>query len=179
MFYDSLQNKPAVILKRYKKTDATVSLSVIEKTHALLRSALNQAVIGEYIPNNPADRVTLPKYRPKTRTVWSSSDTQRALDGCSDPILHTAILLALGCSMRIGEIWGLTWDCVDFFDESITKGTAHVLINKELKRCQKDSLKALAHHGRSKVIFTFPEWKQTTSTTLLVLKSPKTKSSSQ
>lgn len=45
LFYDSLQDKPAVVLKGRKKTDACVSRSVIEKTHALLRSALNQAVI--------------------------------------------------------------------------------------------------------------------------------------
>lgn len=45
VFYDFLQDKPAVILKGHKKTDATVCLSVIEKTHALLRSALKQAVI--------------------------------------------------------------------------------------------------------------------------------------
>ena len=166
VFYDSLQDKPAVILKGHKKTDATVSLSVIEKTHALLRSALNQAVIWEYIPNNPADRVTLPKYHPQTRTVWSSSEAQRALDCCSDPVLHITMLLSLGCSMRIGEILGLTWDCVDFSDESIADGTAHVLINKELKHCQKDSLADLSRRGRSKVIFTFPEWKQTTSLTV-------------
>ena len=177
LFYDSLQDKPAVVLKGHKKTDATVSLSVIEKTHALLRSALNQAVKWEYISSNPAERVTLPKYRSAERDVWSASEAQYALDCCSDPILHTAMLLALGCSMRIGEILGLTWDCVDFSDESIHDGTAHVFVNKELKRCQKDSLNALAHRGRSQVIFTFPEWKQTDSTTSLVLKSPKTESS--
>lgn len=177
LFYDSLQDKPAVILKGHKKTDATVSLSVIEKTHALLRSALNQAVKWEYISSNPAERVTLPKYRPAERDVWSASEAQYALDCCSDPVLHTAMLLALGCSMRIGEILGLTWNCVDFSDESIHDGTAHVFVNKELKRCQKDSLEALAHRGRSQVIFTFPEWKQTDSTTSLVLKSPKTESS--
>ena len=177
LFYDSLQDKPAVILKGHKKTDATVSLSVIEKTHALLRSALNQAVRWEYISSNPAERVTLPKYRSAERDVWSASEAQYALDCCSDPVLHTAMLLALGCSMRIGEILGLTWNCVDFSDESIHDGTAHVFVNKELKRCQKDSLEALAHRGRSQVIFTFPEWKQTDSTTSLVLKSPKTESS--
>ena len=49
LFYDSLQDKPAVVLKGHKKTDATISLSVIEKTHALLRSALNQAVTWGYV----------------------------------------------------------------------------------------------------------------------------------
>lgn len=177
VFYDSLQDKPAVVLKGHKKTDATVSLSVIEKVHALLRSALNQAVIWEYIPNNPAERVTLPKYRPAARVVWSASEAQHALDCCTDPVLEIAMLLALGCSMRIGEILGLTWDCVDYSDESLQDGTAHVRVNKELKRCQKDSLEALARRGRSQVMFTFPEWKQTHSTTSLVLKSPKTESS--
>ena len=76
LFYDSLQDKPAVVLKGHKKTDACVSRSVIEKTHALLRSALNQAVIWEYIPSNPALRVTLPKYQPQERTVWSAGEAQ-------------------------------------------------------------------------------------------------------
>lgn len=62
--------------KSYKKTDACVSRSVIEKTHALLRSVLNQAVIWEYIPSNPALRVTLPKYQPQERTVWSAGEAQ-------------------------------------------------------------------------------------------------------
>ena len=84
LFYDSLQDKPAVVLKGHKKTDACVSRSVIEKTHALLRSALNQAVIWEYIPSNPALRVTLPKYQPQERAVWSASEAQRALDACTD-----------------------------------------------------------------------------------------------
>ena len=177
LFYDSLQDKPSVVLKGHKKVNATVSPSVIEKTHALLRSALNQAVKWEYITNNPAERVTLPKYHSAERDVWSASEAQYALECCSDPILHTAMLLALGCSMRIGEILGLTWDCAIITDESIQDGSAHVFINKELKRCQKDSLNALAHRGRSQVTFTFPEWKQTNSTTSLVLKSPKTRSS--
>ena len=177
LFYDSLQDKPAVVLKGHKKTDATISLSVIEKTHALLRSALNQAVTWGYISVNPAERVTLPKYKCGTREVWSASEALHALDCCTDPVLEMAMLLALGCSMRIGEILGLTWDCVDTSEESIQDGTAHVQVTKELKRCQKDSLEALGRRGRSKVIFTFPEWKKTQSTTSLVLKSPKTESS--
>ena len=96
LFYDSLQDKPAVVLKGHKKTDACVSRSVIEKTHALLRSALNQAVIWEYIPSNPALRVTLPKYQPQERTVWSASEAQQALDSCTDPVLKLCMLLALG-----------------------------------------------------------------------------------
>lgn len=79
--------------------------------------------------------------------------------------------------MRVGEILGLTWDCVDISEDAIRAGTACVRINKELKRCQKDSLAALERRGRSTVLLTFPEWKQTGSSTSLVLKAPKTESS--
>ena len=61
--------------------------------------------------------------------------------------------------MRVGEILGLTWDCVDISEDAIRAGTACVRINKELKRCQKDSLAALERRGRSTVLLTFPEWK--------------------
>lgn len=177
VFYDSLQDKPAVVLKGHKKTDATVSLSVIEKTHALLRSALSQAVTWEYIKTNPAERVTLPKYRPKTRDVWTPSEAQRALDAaltpCFIPLCYSPWVALCG-SVRF---WGLHGIVLISLRRSIMDGTAHVTINKELKRCQKDSLEALSKRGRSKVIFIFPEWKQTESSTSLVLKSPKTESS--
>lgn len=177
IYYDSLQDKPAVILKGHTKTDSTISACVISKIHALLRSALNQAVVWEYIKTNPAERATLPKYRSKPRTVWSPAEAQYALECCTDPMLNAAMQLALGCSMRIGEILGLTWDCVDYSDEAIENGTARVEIVKELKRCDKSSLDALECRKRSAVVFTFPEQKQTGTTTSLVLKAPKTESS--
>lgn len=176
-FYNSLQDKPAIVLKGHKQTDKTISLQVIEKVHALLRSALTQAVTWGYISINPANNVTLPKYKPQPREVWSPEQAQQALELCTDSILRLAMLLALGCSMRIGEILGLTWDCVDMSETSMERGTACVCINKELKRCQKQSLIDLERRGHSDVIFAFPEKKQTGSTTSLVLKSPKTDSS--
>lgn len=142
-----------------------------------MRSALNQAVAWGYISANPATNVTLPKCKSKPREVWTVEQAQEALALCTDCILHLAMLLALGCSMRIGEILGLTWDCVDIGGASIQQGTAFVHINKELKRCQKQSLSDLEHRGHSDVILTFPEQKQTGSTTSLVLKAPKTDSS--
>ena len=175
-FYNSLQDKPAVVLKGHKDTDKTISPHVIEKIHALMKSALNQAITWGYIQTNPAANITLPKAKSQAREVWTPDQAQQALDLCNDPILHLAMLLALGCSLRIGEILGLTWDCVDMTNESIANGTAGIYINKELKRCDKSSLGDLKRRGRSTVLFTFPELKQGAKTSL-VLKDPKTASS--
>ena len=175
-FYNSLQDKPAVILKGHKATDKTISPHVIEKIHALLKSALNQAITWGYIQTNPAANITLPKVKSQPREVWTPEQAQEAIDHCDDPVLRLAMLLALGCSLRIGEILGLTWDCVDITEESIANGTAGIYINKELKRCDKSSLDDLKRRGRSTVLFTFPDLKQGAKTSL-VLKDPKTASS--
>ena len=177
IFYDELQDKPAIILKGHTKTDARISPSVIQRIHVLLRSALNTAVRWGYIPTNPAEHVTPPEYHKKERLVWTAEEALHALECCKDRILRLAMLLALACSMRIGEILALQWDHVFCSDEDIEKGIARVQIDKELKRCKVESLKALEGRGRDKIIFRFPDWKQTGSTTVLVLKLPKTESS--
>lgn len=175
-FYNSLQDKPAVILKGHKATDKTISPHVIEKIHALMKSALNQAITWGYIQTNPAANITLPKAKSQAREVWTPAQAQQAIDLCADPVLRLAMLLALGCSLRIGEILGLTWDCVDATEESVANGTAGIYINKELKRCDKSSLDDLKRRGRSTVLFMFPDLKQGAKTSL-VLKDPKTASS--
>lgn len=142
-----------------------------------MKSALNQAITWGYIQTNPAANITLPKAKSQPREAWTPNQAQTAIDLCNDPALRLAMLLALGCSLRVGEILGLTWDCVDITEESAANGTAGIYINKELKRCDKSSLEALKRRGRSNVIFTFPDWKQGATKTSLVLKDPKTASS--
>lgn len=176
-YYDLLQSKPAVVLKGHKVKNKTVSPDVIEKVHGLLRSAFNQAVRWGYVEINVVASAKPPKHKSKKREVWSSDTSKKALEICDDPILLPVMLLAIGCTTRIGEILGLTWDCVKASEEDVLNGTATVHINKELKRCNKDSLKELEAKGRSDVIFTFPESKQTGCKTALVLKPPKTESS--
>ena len=176
LFYDSLQDQPAVVLKGHLKKDQMISPSVILKIHALMRGAFRKAVAWKYITVNPAENVTLPKYSSKERASWSASEVKYALAICENPVLKLAMLLALGCSMRIGEILGLTWDCVELSSEALEAETASLSITKELRRCQKSSLEALEKRGRNKTLFVFPTWKQTDCTTALVLKPPKTES---
>lgn len=178
LYYSALLDKPAVILKGHKNTSKKVSPQVIEKIHTLLRSAFNQAVAWGYIQTNPALNAAPPKYQHTSRQVWTTNKAQKAVELCENPSLRLSILLALGCSMRIGEILGLTWNHVNISEESIQSGNASVLIDQELKRCDKISLADLERRGGSKVLFIFPEWKKSKPCkTSLVLKAPKTASS--
>lgn len=171
-FYLELLTTPAVVLKGHKDTGRTISYSVIEKLHRTLRAAFGQAVKWGYLTSNPAINANVPKIEHKPRPVWTPAQAQEAIMACKDSNLKMCLLLAVGCSLRVGEILGLQWDCVHLADGN--KSTLEV--KQELKRCDKEVLSVLSARGRSDVFFTFPETKAN-SKTVLVLKKPKTKSS--
>lgn len=165
-------------MKGREDEENLISFSVIEKVHAIIRSSLNQALRWDYLRGaNPAMAVELPRQKKKQRDAWTDSEASYALSLCDDPILKLCMFLALGCSMRIGEILGLTWDCVHMESELIQNDEAFLTVEKELRRVTKKSMDALRMNGRDDVFLTFPEWKKTNCTTSLVLKSPKTESS--
>ena len=141
--------------------------------HKLLRSAFNQAVKWEMMSRNPVLNATLPKEEHEVREIWTLETLLHALEVCDDEILSLAINLAFSCSLRMGELLGLTWDCIDVSEKSIKENTAYIYINKELQRVKRDVLEVLDNKD---VILTFPHLIKK-GNTVLVLKSPKTKTS--
>lgn len=141
--------------------------------HKLLRSAFNQAVIWEMMSRNPVLNATLPKEEHEVREIWTLETLLHALEVCDDEILSLAINLAFSCSLRMGELLGLTWDCIDVSEKSIKENTAYIYINIELQRVKRDVLEVLDNKD---VILTFPHLIKK-GNTVLVLKSPKTKTS--
>ena len=84
--------------------------------------------------------------------------------------------LSFSCSLRLGELLGLTWDCVDVSEEAMLRNRASIFINKELQRVRKDSMKAL---GNKDIIAVFPESTQKNSTALVLKKQKNAQQHSQ
>ena len=148
----------------------------IEKICKLLHCAFHQAVRWDMVSKNPFEDAILPKKEKKTRAIWTAEMIRKALKNCSDGKLYVAINLAFACSLRMGEITGLTWDCVHISDADIAQDNARIVVNKELARVSQEALKAL---GDDDVIFMFPRMVYGNSATRLVLKHPKTESSNR
>ena len=66
--------------------------------------------------------VTVPKEKKTKRNIWTAETLFKALDVCDDNILSLALNLAFSCSLRMGEMLGLTWDCIDISRTSIEQG---------------------------------------------------------
>lgn len=181
-YYMKLLKTPAVVQpgprKKLKKGKAQseqrfVTTATVRDIHKLLRSCFTQALKWELIDRNPAALATLPKHEAKRREIWTAETLFHAIDLCEDERLKLAMNLAFSCSLRKGELLGLTWDCVDISPEAIASGYASVVVNKELQRVSRSGLEELEQKD---ILFVFPA-KSSMTQTVLVLKTPKTRTS--
>lgn len=175
-YYQSMlrtQAVPKCTDKKYKKEVSFVSTETVRRIHKLLHCCFEQAVRWDLMIRNPAQYATVPKSTRKQRDIWTAETLMKAVELCDDPKLKLAINLAFACSLRIGELLGLTWSCIDISEESIKNGTAYVYVNKELQRVDRAALRQLEEKD---VIFEFPVLSEK-NRTQLVLKKPKTATS--
>ena len=172
-YIQTLQKTPSVSRKNRKARTEFVTNSTIEKIIKLLRCAFKQAVRWELIEKNPFDNVVLPKTEYKKRDIWDAETIRLALDQCTDSKLYIAMNLAFACSLRMGEILGLTWKNVHIEDENIATDNAYIYIEAELARASKQAIETL---GEKDIYHIFTPLMPNTSTQI-ILKKPKTDSS--
>ena len=172
-YYRDLLSVKAVSTKFVKARHEYLTPHTVREIHKTLRNAFNQAVKWELMTRNPVEHATLPKEEHKPRDIWTIDVLLKALEVCDDDLLKLAINLAFSCSLRMGELLGLTWDCIDITSTSIQLGQASIFVEKELQRVNRE---AMAELNGKDIMFKFPPTLASTHTAL-VLKSPKTKSS--
>lgn len=172
-YYQKLLKVKCVSRNSGKETDECVSARNVKEIHKILNCAFNQAVRWECADHNPISKATLPQVEQHTRDIWTADDLFHALDVCEDERLSLAINLAFSCSLRLGELMGLTWDCVVIDEKSIEQNDASIYVNKELQRVSKNALEKL---NDKDVIKVFPAVLSSNNTSL-VLKKPKTRTS--
>ena len=172
-FYVRLQKTRPVAKKNRKPQSEYLTPGTIHSIHKILRCAFEQAVKWEIIARNPFPHANKPKTNYKKRDIWTADMIRKALDECDDMKLYVAMNLAFACSMRYGEICGLTWDKVHISDEDIANDDSHLWIEQELARVSREARQQLDDKD---IMFIFPSVMSNTHTNL-VLKKPKTESS--
>ena len=113
---------------------------------------------------NPVLNATLPKEEHQKREIWTAETLMHALEVCDDDILALAINLSFACSLRMGEMLGLTWDCIDISEESLKENNASIFVDKELQRVNRDVMEVLDNKD---IIRVFPRTLSNTNTSLV------------
>jgi integrase len=112
---------PAYIQGLYRdRLDGGLSPATVQKIHAVLHKALEQAVRWNLIPNNVADAVRAPKPTPKSISPLSSDETRSLLEAARGNRLEALYVLAVHTGMRQGELLALNWQDVDL-DEGVVR----------------------------------------------------------
>ena len=172
-YYTDLLKMPAVKSSRNPDGDKLITAATVHQIHKVLRSCFRQAVKWDMMDRNPATDATLPKYKAEEREIWTAEMLMQAIDACENKWLKIAFHLAFAATGRIGELLGLTWDCVDISEEAISENRAYVFINKQVERVSKEAVEEL---DSKEVILIFPSQRKNNKT-VRVLKTPKTDTS--
>ena len=165
--YMEFQQEPRYCGPYHKYEGQSVSASTLKSVHKLLHSAFEQAVLWEYVDRNPFHKGALPKTKSAPSVFLSPEQIQLLLHHCSVSWLRLAIELSFVCTLRRGELLALTWDDINWEQNSLQ-------ISKTLCRVSKDAMLLLEERD---VLHVFPT--EAHSKTVLVLKSPKTEASNR
>ena len=107
-FYADLRRSP-------QRNGAGLSGGTVRRVHAVLHSALAQAMRWEWIWINPAANATPPRGEPVDIRPPSPEELNRLFEHVAvrDPRLHLLFVLAATTGARRGQLLGLRWGDVD------------------------------------------------------------------
>ena len=103
------------LIKNGKHTTST-----IRQFHATIRMSLNHALKMHYIKTNPAENCVLPKKQSFKITAFSQKQINAFLEEIQCHRFKHLYTVTLFTGMRLGEVLGLSWDCIDFKKETLT-----------------------------------------------------------
>lgn len=90
-----------------------------------------------FINDNPAERVHIPRYEVvcgDPAHIFTQEEIERILDRFKDVhYIYYSFLTAYYTGLRVSEVFGLTWDCIDFEKKTLT-------VNKNIIKKNKDGL---------------------------------------
>ncbi len=111
---------PAIQRFLNDKLDSGLSPRTVEYLHAILRTALNQAVEWRIIPSNPAMRAKPPRVPRAEIEPFTVAEAQRILAAVEGHRLGALYGAAFALGLRQGEALGLPWSALDFEAPSVT-----------------------------------------------------------
>ena len=158
-----------------KKKPGLLSDRIIREIHILLKTAFSQGIEWGMVGANPITKSSKPSRGRIKPDVLVPSDAKILLEKCENKNLLICLHLALGCSMRVGEILGLKWKNITFGKAEDGYIDSKLRVEEQLQRVTVESLETILDR-KSDIRFIFPDIKQNAKSKL-VLKSPKTNSS--
>ena len=147
------QLRTPMVQKFYNKLRAEQrSPKYIKNIHGILHRALDMAMRVEYLTKNLSTYTIRPKVVEKPVVPLDAPEQKKLFEALKGNPFETLFLTATFTGMRIGELIGLTWDCVDFENEVIHVEKQLVQTRKKGQKYRFGTLK----NGKTRVIAPAP-----------------------
>lgn len=101
-------------------TRSGLAPKTVKNIHGILHSALEQAVVVGFLRANPARGCKLPRISRPEINPLEPEQIKRMLQEAQKDDYCNVFVTAMFTGMRQGELLGLSWDCVDFKNGTIT-----------------------------------------------------------
>lgn len=134
--------------------------NTIIKLNKFLNSAFNYAVKNEMIKTNPASNVILAKKEKYKPNVYNEKLFLQLLDYVKDKYDRVPITLGAGMGFRRGEIFGLTWNDIDFENKLISVNKTKVRFDKNINKSTKNESSNRIVSGPDYVFETLKDYKK-------------------
>ncbi len=126
--------EPYMVQRVYKMFTEEKGLSPksVKNIHGVFHRALAQAKQLGYLRTNPLDSVILPRVEKYKIQTMEDADMAAFLQVIQGDWYENILFIAAFTGLRQGELLGLTWDCVDFENNTL-------LINKQHNKSKGES----------------------------------------
>lgn len=136
-----------------------VGLNTVRKLNTFLKSAFNYAIKNGLMRTNPAINVLLKEKKKYEPVIYNESQFSRLLAEVSGNAEEVPILLAGGCGLRRGEVFGLRWKNIDFKNNTITIEETYVRTNKYIEKKPKNTTSQRTFKSPSFVMATLLKYR--------------------
>lgn len=110
-----------IVQKYYNdKIEDGYASKTIRHLHTILNGAFKKGVQLHMIKENPLTYVNMPKKEKYQAHVISKEEVEKIVKEAKDDILYPIVVTTMYTGMRKGEVFGLTWDNVDFKNKTIS-----------------------------------------------------------
>lgn len=86
----------------------------------ILKLAIKKAYRLKLIRENVVEYIEIPRVKKFKNNIYTQDDMHKLLEKCDGTPLELPIFLASGLGLRISEILGLTWNNIDFSNNTVT-----------------------------------------------------------
>ena len=120
-----------------------LSIPAIKKHASVIKGALDEAVLEDLIPHNPAIGLKMPaKSQPTREKVFlTHTEALEVIQALEDHPLQAMVIVSLYYGLRRSEALGLRWSAIDFENNTLTINHS-VVAGKKGEPIYKDQLKS-------------------------------------